>query len=679
MFHRIALRLRYGHILDADRLARRRKMRIILLSGVAVYPPFLFIAYRLYTELNPQILVLIGLLSSLTCIPVGLYAYAAGFGQTIGVLWRSRREEMVWFSLKIGFLYPFLLYWMILGMVEFFFGYHAFRAALISFVASAIARDGFEIGYLAARPSPHFPMEPVGTFPDGRSMRDTFRGRLVPTLAWIGVAIGIGVIGGIAVAQSITSPRYQALAIGLICAAVATPVYRRIGAQQTRSLSAFRYFLWPGLTMGCSYFFILAYLLRVVGQITGPSDAILLTAACCTWSMIDALQISWGGACRERLDARTKVIEDAAHSNRLNPMPNLAPVSHAHYPALCEFLAAFDGDTESPKQWRDHFRFWWDENPVGKEADRGWVLTIPGGRIVGFIGVIPTEFQCLGERSVVLNATTWRVAEDYRAHSLKLFFRMVSAAKETILFNTTPNRNVAPILDRLKFQKIPAAGGDRGKRPASVLVLSPRKLLKRKLGGGGAGIVATIGAPLLNLVQWIRLDRPRTLSCDAQELHVADSAFDDLWERTRARYPNTAVRSSQALNWYCFGGTTGARRLVAAFAGERLVGHAIFRQPRNSEIQSLECVDLWTDPDEKDAVAALVFHARKLAQQEGHDLVLFPHFNATLGKTLAGLGLFSLKVGWRGGYFYATPERAGQIGPSNSFFTDTQGDATFFP
>jgi hypothetical protein len=300
MFHRIALRLRYGHILDADLPARRRKMRIILWSGVAVYPPFLLIAYWLYTEQTPKILVVIGLLAAFACIPVGLYAYAAGFGQKIGVLWASRREELLWFSLKIGFLYPFLLYWMILGMVEFFFGYHAFRAALISFVASAVARDGFEIGYLAARPPPDFPIKPKCAFPDGRRMRDTFRGRLVPAIGWIGIALVVGAIGGVAVAQWIPSARYQTVAIGLICAAVATPVYRRIGQQQAQRLSALRYFLWPALTMGCSYFFILAYLLRVVAQITWQSDAILLTAACCAWSMCDALQISWGAPNRSR-------------------------------------------------------------------------------------------------------------------------------------------------------------------------------------------------------------------------------------------------------------------------------------------------------------------------------------------------------------------------------------------
>lgn len=359
-------------------------------------------------------------------------------------------------------------------------------------------------------------------------------------------------------------------------------------------------------------------------------------------------------------------------------MPDLAPVLDAHYPALSEFLATFGGDAESPERWLDHFRFWWDENPVAKEAEKGWVLTTGSG-IVGFLGVIPTEFQLLGERRVALNATTWRVAGAHRAHSLKLFFRMVSAAKGTILFNTTPNRNVAPILDRLKFQKIPVAGGDSGKRPASVIVLSPRKLLKKRLGGGGAGIVATIGGPLLNLAQRVRLDLPGDLTCDVRELRVAGSAFDDLWARTRTRYLNTAVRSSQALNWYCFGGTAGARRLVAAFSGERLAGYAVFWEPMDSEARLLECVDLWIDSGGKDAVAALVFHARKLAEQEGYDLILFPHLNATLGKTLSDLGLFSLKVGWKGGYFYTTPERAGQIDCSNSFFTDTQGDATFFP
>jgi hypothetical protein len=43
--------------------------------------------------------------------------------------------------------------------------------------------------------------------------------------------------------------------------------------------------------MGCSYFFILAYLLREVAQVAGRWDTVPLTVACSVWSMLDALRV----------------------------------------------------------------------------------------------------------------------------------------------------------------------------------------------------------------------------------------------------------------------------------------------------------------------------------------------------------------------------------------------------
>ena len=289
MLHRLRLRLLFGPVLDADLPARRRKMRLILLSGVAVYPPFLAIAYALSRDTQPLTTIGIGLLSALTCLPISLHAYAAGFGSPLRTLWQDDRKTLCWLALKIGFLYPFLLYWMILGMVEFFFGYHAFRAAMISFVASAVARDGFEIGYLAARPA----LTGVTArraqrfFPDGRRLSDIFGNEAKHAGVTLIVATFIGAIAGGLLSMAQPHPAVQSIAIGLVSAAVATPVYRRLAAAP----SAPRYFLWPAMTMGCSYFFILAYLLRVVaGQRVGW-DLALLAAACCAWTTFDALAI----------------------------------------------------------------------------------------------------------------------------------------------------------------------------------------------------------------------------------------------------------------------------------------------------------------------------------------------------------------------------------------------------
>ena len=289
MLHRLTLRLLFGPVLDADLPARRRKMRIILLLGVAVYPPFFAIAYALYRDTQPLTTVGIGLVAALTCVPVCLYAYAAGFGSPLRTLWQADRETLCWLALKIGFLYPFLLYWMILGMVEFFFGYHAFRAAMVSFVASAVARDGFEIGYLAARPDltglPGRRARRV--FPDGRRLSDIFGKEVKRAAITLVTATTIGAVAGGLLAMAHPRPAVQAFAIGLISAAVATPVYRRLAAVP----SASRYFLWPAMTMGCSYFFIFAYLLRVVAGQRATWDLAPLAAACCAWTVFDALAI----------------------------------------------------------------------------------------------------------------------------------------------------------------------------------------------------------------------------------------------------------------------------------------------------------------------------------------------------------------------------------------------------
>ncbi len=290
MSHRLKLRLLYGPLLDADAAARRRKMRVILLSGVAVYPPFLFIAFRLYSNVRPLPILAIGLLAALTCVPVGLYAYAEGFGCSVREIWRTRAAELRWFCVKIGFLYAFLLYWMILGMVEFFFGYHAFRAALISFVASAVARDGFEIGYLAARPAltPDIAPGPKRIFPDGRRRADVLRGQARQTASLLAVALLCGgAIGGF-VGWFLPNPMAQTLWVGVAAGGMATLVYCRDAPGQPHR--GWRYFLWPGLTMGCSYFFILAYWLRVMlgAPLSLSWDLALLTAACCGLSVLDA-------------------------------------------------------------------------------------------------------------------------------------------------------------------------------------------------------------------------------------------------------------------------------------------------------------------------------------------------------------------------------------------------------
>lgn len=306
------LRVLYGHLL-MDRAARRLKMRVILLSGFAVFPPFLLITYLVFFETRVIFLTMIGLLSSLVCIPVCLYAYAKGFGRPLREIWRERPDEMKWFSLKVGFLYSFALYWMILGIVEFLFGYQSFRAALISFVASAVARDGFEIGYLRAR-------QEKGRrtiFPDGRPIGELFWPRtrgghpqtaplsnllLILLAAVIGGAVG-GLLGPV-----LENSLHQTLAVGGVIGLMATLAYTRFLPALPGIVQLVRFFIWPGLTMAATYFLILAYLLRIIFQVplSPATDLAILTAACAGWMTLESLFL---GLLKREADLGEKPLE----------------------------------------------------------------------------------------------------------------------------------------------------------------------------------------------------------------------------------------------------------------------------------------------------------------------------------------------------------------------------------
>ncbi len=286
------LRVVYGGGLAKDKLAGRLKMKVILLAGIAVLIPFAGITYFLLTDPGVMELVLIGFLSSLSCIPVVLCAYAKGYGRPLADLWRERPGEMKSLAIKIGFLYGFALYWMILGIVEFLFGYDAFRAALISFVASAAARDGFEIGYYRAKATVQ---DQIRIFPDNRSIKELLPvapGKIIALL--VTVVLGGGMTGAF-LGPLLPEPLHQAVAIGIIVGIVTTFSYAWSLEDPPGFRVLVRFFIWPGFTMALTYFLILAYLLRKVFLVNLPPsiDFGLLMAACSGWMTYETLFLGY--------------------------------------------------------------------------------------------------------------------------------------------------------------------------------------------------------------------------------------------------------------------------------------------------------------------------------------------------------------------------------------------------
>lgn len=293
MLHRLKLKVVYGDPLQNDKAAKRLKLRVILIAGFAVFVPFLAITYLLWAENRVMKLLFIGFLSALSCVPVVLYAYSLGFGKPFKVLWQERSQELIWLSLKIGFLYGFALYWMILGIVEFLFGYQSFRAALISFVASAAARDGFEIGYLRglknAKPST------INIFPDNRRLSEMFPVTGQKLMLLLSSALIGGALIGSLLGPLLPKSQHQALAVGLIIGALTTFSYAWTAENIPPMRSLIKYFIWPGFTMSVTYFLILAYLLRIIFQVElSPAvDFSLLLSASAVWLTLESVFMAY--------------------------------------------------------------------------------------------------------------------------------------------------------------------------------------------------------------------------------------------------------------------------------------------------------------------------------------------------------------------------------------------------
>lgn len=117
---------------------------------------------------------------------------------------------------------------------------------------------------------------------------------------------------------------------------------------------------------------------------------------------------------------------------------------------LASFLVAcFAGSGPDESGWLARFAYWWDANPFAQDTQhRGWSLRA-AGRLVGFLGLIPTRYAWEGEALPALIATSWAVAEEHRNAALPMLMQLQRLSKDHLLLDTTPSEEVQKLLARL--------------------------------------------------------------------------------------------------------------------------------------------------------------------------------------------------------------------------------------
>ncbi len=365
----------------------------------------------------------------------------------------------------------------------------------------------------------------------------------------------------------------------------------------------------------------------------------------------------------------------------------IALVSNQEYNNLALFLASQLAQLDYAF-WMKRFKSWWDDNPAYSSANsvRGWVAK-KEGRIVGFIGNIPTKFQLSNKEVLAFNGTNLVVAPDYRRYSIKLFLNQVNYSP--IVFMTTPSDPTIPIFSTFKVPLLPR--GIEGKyHRKSIVVLSFKNLLKKKLSQSfrsrsfykyslilfenlldipilNRGIAASLQL-FFRTYQFIRLrSLKKTDGLVVKQVTEADSSFDKLWERTKHIYPNTNIRTAETINWYL---TKTNRKIVlfGCYSRDILMGYIICKI-YNSKI---ECIDLWIDPARNEVLDSLILFAIGYAKKDGLSLLIFPHFNRRLGEEYIKRGLITVYFDERKDYFRVNIPAV--IDESNSYFVGLQGD-----
>lgn len=357
-------------------------------------------------------------------------------------------------------------------------------------------------------------------------------------------------------------------------------------------------------------------------------------------------------------------------------MPEVSRVSPTDYAALSAFLAGFPEDESgSADSWLRRMRTWWDLNPAfDDEFARGWMLR-EHDKIVGFLGAIPWKFQLGGQETTVFAGTTWRVLPEHRGMSIALKRRQMDEHEDALHFSTTPRTEVERLLKLLGYEPMRSGEGDESH---SAIFLDFEKLLRTKLNGrASARALAAGAAPALDAFQRIRTRRLRRCAHEkVRELHHADEAFDDLWERTRNRYPSTHVRTAKAVNWYCFSSPDFEKKLFGYFDGDRLAGYIVFLSVERRGMRFFECVDLWIEPGPRREVilGAMVEKARRFAEAASFDRIHLPHFDRSIEVAYGRLGLLQMRSPRRPGYFLGPSELMRQMTPSNSYMVLAEGD-----
>jgi hypothetical protein len=298
MLHRMTLRVAPALTVAVTEEEFRRRKRILM-----VFPGL--IAFALYQGLKATAwhddIVPLLLASGLYSSVVALVAYAYGRERRAWeLLMEEDRRMLAWIVLRIGFLYAVQLSLMVLALLKvatYSYLDHPDGPALMALIiaSTSVARDAFEIGHIRLLQRQG---QPFVTFPDGKALWALVTGRGDLWAMRVGVAtVGVGLVylALTMLMPAATTDLGQLIVIGVLAGVACTLTYvqglhpslkMREGLTRYSWRELLRFFLWPGMTFGWTYYLIADGAISFLLAIPDPPVWVRRLVTACTAGLL---------------------------------------------------------------------------------------------------------------------------------------------------------------------------------------------------------------------------------------------------------------------------------------------------------------------------------------------------------------------------------------------------------
>ena len=292
MLHRMTMRVVPALTVAVTEEGFRKRKRILMLFPGLVA----FVLYRGLKSLSwhddvVSLLVAGGMFSTV----VALVSYA--YGRECRLVELIRGEDvrnLAWVGLRIGFLYAVQLSLMVLALLKvatYSYFEHPDGPAMMALIISStsVARDAFEIGHVRFLQQQG---RPFVTFPDGQALWTLLTGRRDLWAAPVAVATlaaGLVYAGLVMVAPVAATDLGQLGIIGVLVGMACTLTFVQglqpamtawEGLMQYSWRELLKFFVWPGMTFGWTYYLIALGAIGFLLAIPNPSvwTRVLITA-----------------------------------------------------------------------------------------------------------------------------------------------------------------------------------------------------------------------------------------------------------------------------------------------------------------------------------------------------------------------------------------------------------------